>query len=220
MQIRQADFRGTVLGIFDFFRRSPADQGGRSPVPLETQLAELEAFGIRPREGLGVEDLLKLDARESYETRPYDTLLFVLGGTIAEAPWTRVSSDILHLDVECIEGPGSYVRIASELAEIARGALPLTDVADSFDDETATLAFSLDGEPYSIVAKIEDDWLDERVLERLAALAVPRGAGSAFYLADLGDSQDTLLVWLSPSQAKSLGRLSGYPFRRMGVRSN
>jgi len=70
-------------------------------------------------------------SREAFQKNPYRLLLGALGGESAEG--TYPSNSVWHFDTECIEGDGSYVRIAARLAEMAQGGLPLKDIADHVD---------------------------------------------------------------------------------------
>jgi len=122
---------------------------------LEQQIKLLSDCGIPLNEGVTVDDLLYSWGREEYEGQPFELLLITMGGELesrltAREPDERgtsfASDHIWHFDTECIEGPGSYVRIAERMAVLADGDLPLENIADSVDleQEVAWLSFTLD----------------------------------------------------------------------------
>ncbi|MBZ0187794.1 MAG: hypothetical protein K8F91_16225, partial [Candidatus Obscuribacterales bacterium] len=149
-------------------------RGGRSnaPIPLETQLAELESCGIKPNPGVSLDDILLSFSRYDYENKPYELLLTALGSQMKREPHPFMSDDIWHLDAECIEDHGSYKIILERIVKLTGGYLPLTHIEDFVDIEAekAWMSFRLADKEYKWDARIDNDWLDEKILSKLVDL--------------------------------------------------
>jgi len=197
------------MGILDLFRKKPV----RTPakVKLEEQLATFAASGIKLRPGLTINDLLNSYSRETFESEPYRLLAVVLGDDLEEPPYGRHFSDELwHLDTECIEGDGSYIRIADRIQNLCKGALPMQNVKDFIDEDAATarLEFTLSRKTIPIDLEFQEDWLDPKVFSHFARLLREHSApGNLFHL-DL-KGQDMLLGYATPAQLKSLRESTG-----------
>jgi hypothetical protein len=157
----------------------------RKHVSFEEQVRVLESCGIRLNPGVRCESLLQSLSRERMEGEPFRLLLCVMGGEAGESGYP--SDHIWHFDTECIEGSGSYIRIASRMCTLAQGGLPLADIEDLVEVEEgmAWLSFSLEGKTERWAAKVEDDWVDAEVLSRFARLLESREMGRRYTYIDL-----------------------------------
>lgn len=197
------------MGIMDLFRKKPA----RTPakIGLEDQLATFAASGIKLRPGHTINDLLNSYSRENFESEPYRLLAVVLGDDLEGPPYGRHFSDELwHLDTECIEGDGSYIRIANRIQNLCKGALPMQNVTDLVDTEADSgwLEFTLSNKTIHIDVKLQEDWLDPQLFSHFARLLRERAAPGNLISLDL-QGQDMLLGYATPAQMKSLRESTG-----------
>ena len=183
-------------------------------IRIEEQLKTLAGCGISLRPGITVGHLLASFDKESYEAEPYALVLADMGGELEVEPFEFASDNVWHFDTECIEGPGSYVRIAQRMRELAGGALPLEHIEDHVDEEKgeAWLSFKLDGEDYKWTAAVEDDWVDPNIMSQFAELLAKRNAGKRVTYFDLG-GQDCLIGCSTPEQFERLKGETGLNFQ-------
>jgi hypothetical protein len=174
---------------------------------LEKQIETLANLGLAMNDGVTIEDLLYSWDRADYENKPYDTILFMYGTEIERAPWGRFVSDCAwNLDMECIEGPGSYVEIVRNLARISGQAQAVTNISDDVDNEAgkAWVSYEIDGASRKHVAEVNDDWADPNVV--MLIMQDLEKAGHKFYAKDNG--QASIWYYLTPYQARELSKLS------------
>jgi hypothetical protein len=212
--------------MFGFLRRKKqanAAEARSTHQSLEGQLEVLRECGIRMLPGIAIEHFLMSWDRENYESDPYMLALVKLGGEIEEAPWgRRLSHNVWHFDTECVEGPGSYVRIAERMRELAQGDLPIIDPKDQInlamdgDEEdgkgTNWVEFVLDGQTVRWNVKVNDDWVDSGIMSRFAELLKERGTSRRFTYLDIGGGQDCLIGCASSDQLALLRQRTGLDF--------
>ena len=144
----------------------------KNAISLETQINELSKSGISLNEGIGIEDLLVSYDREEYESRPYDTIIFIYGSEVEEEPWGRfISDNVWNFDTECIEGTGSYATVLSNITRLTGQPDLLTEVSDSFDFDKpeAQVNYMLNGIQKSHLVKADSDWIDPKFIESFGA---------------------------------------------------
>ena len=177
-------------------------------VRLEEQLAALAGLGLGLAGGVGVGDLLSSFPREGYERKPFDLVLFMLGSEVEAEPWGRRCCErAWNFDTECVEGPGSYVEIATQLARVAGRPDALTGVRDHVDLDTgeAWIEYTVDGRSQRWDIQVDDDWVDWKVVERL--MGQLERDGHRFYSMDNG--QAMVLFFLDAESARRLNELAG-----------
>lgn len=175
---------------------------------LEEQLVTLESVGIRLNQGVTIDDLLYSFDREEYEAEPFATLMFVVGLEIERKPWGRFFSDAAwNLDMECIEGAGSYVAIVQNLSRVAGKSDRVTDLKDrvDYDSKEAWVAYKLDGVSRRFEAQVENDWADPDVVT--AVLSDLEGDGKRFFAIDNG--QASIWYYLDSQTARRLKSATG-----------
>jgi hypothetical protein len=193
---------------------SPSDlrQGvnGGTKVTLEQQLARLAELGLPLDEGVTVEDLLFSFDRPSYEQRPFDLVLFVLGIEIEREPWGRpVCPRAWNFDTECIAQPGDYVEIVERLCRVAGRPGLLGDVRDHVDLEGGEgwIEYGPQGSRRRVEVAVDEDWADLHALGCI--MEEIEEEDRRFYYADNG--QAVVLYSLEPRAAEELGRLAPTP---------
>jgi hypothetical protein len=134
--------------------------------------------------------------------------LVCLGMTQEEPPWTPHCDNLWHFDTECIEGAGSYVRIAKRMAEMAQGSLPLSDIHDhvNIDAGEAWLGFKCQGKPIRIVCEVQDDWVDTSLFGEFVDLLAKCDPKKLFIYHDLG-GQDCIIGCVTREQYAALQKV-------------
>lgn len=144
---------------------------------LEVQVQTLANCGIRLLPGRYIEDLLAVAPRLSYESEPYTRLVSTYAQLDVEGR-PAFSDNIWHFDTECIYQNGDYKEIAEKLRDLAEGDFPLSDIEDSVSIEdqagTASVSFKLDGKEHKWTARVDSDWVDDKILSKFAQLMEKR----------------------------------------------
>jgi hypothetical protein len=177
---------------------------------LEGQLEALRACGLAIEPGLLMGQLEP--ERESFESEPWESLLYALGTDHGHgAPGETLVADLWHLDTECIEDHGDYAQIARGFSQIAGGALPLTAIRDhvALDRGEAWLSFRLHGRDYRWEARVDDDWLDSTILSRFVALLAEQDSARRIAVYAPENVQDLLLIGTDEAGLACLRRTTG-----------
>jgi len=175
---------------------------------IEEKLDALARCGLKLKEQFGVPDLVESWGREALDEPGWNLALVCLGMTEEKRPWTPHCDNLWHFDTECIEGDGSYVRIAERMAEMARGSLPLSDIHDHVDIEgrTAWLRFKWEGKPVHIDCEVQDDWADASLFGHFVDLLAKRDPNKLFIYYDLG-GQDCIIGCVTREQYAALQKV-------------
>lgn len=195
-----------VAGAFELWRRSrarakvpvtrlrpraePAPPPGPT-VTLEQQIDDLAGAGLKFNPGVTIEDLLTSFPRSHFEGDPYRLLLIMHGFEIEREPFGRPFSDqAWNFDLECVGGPGSYVRIVNELARLAGPGL-VRDVSDTIGlgQETGSVSYTIAGERKTVPVEINNDWADFDAAKTIMSdLAAAANDGRRFFGGDNGQA--------------------------------
>ena len=185
----------------------------RPKIALEEQLEHLAECGIHLKPEFTVETLLESFEREKYEERAYIGAVIRLGGELEREPFTPLSNNLFHLDTECIEGPGDYVRVATRMYDLAQGELRMENLRDHVDIENgdARLEFELDGETVQWRARVDNDWIDPEILSNFCGLLASRSTGRRYSYLDL-KGQDCIIGCATEEELRRLRKLTGMNF--------
>jgi hypothetical protein len=176
---------------------------------IEEKLQTLAECGLKLRDQFRVSDLVDSWGREALDEPGYNLPLVCLGMTQEEPPWTPHCNNVWHFDTECIEGDGSYVRIAKRMAEMAQGSLPLLDIQDhvDIDEREAWLKFKCQGKPVHIDCEVQDDWVDTGVFRHFVELLSKCDPNKLFVYHDLGGGQDCIIGCVTRAQYANLQKV-------------
>ncbi len=190
---------------------APPERASRSRPTLEEQVAALRDAGMPLNPYVTIDDLLHSWPREEYEDGSYHCLIFMYGSEIEREPWGRhISAYAWNFDTECIEGPGSYVRIVQELARIAGATTLITNVTDNIDMSapTATLSYNVRGVPRTLTLRIDNDWADpEAAASVMQDIEKAVDDGRRFRGADNG--QSTIWFFINDETADKVNAITG-----------
>jgi hypothetical protein len=185
----------------------------RPPISLESQIESLAAAGCPLAPGVGIDDLLHSFPREEYEADPYVLLLITYGWEAEKEPYGRHYSTIATaIDMECIEGTGSYVALAEALVAVTGRQGLLTHATDAIDfgPERAAFAYTIGSQSRTLHPVVNNDWADPAVLTALMTdIETAVGDGRRFYGVENG--QASTWFFIQPEVADRLDALRGEP---------
>lgn len=155
---------------------------------LEQKLDILSGFGFCLADPFKPEDLLESWPRKAFEKPGFNLVLVGLGMTEERPPWRPHSSNVRHLDTECIANHGDYVRIAEKMQALAQGSMPIQNVRDYVNvrESTAWLSFEFEGKTVTIDCKVQDDWVDVGIFAHFVELLRASDPSKIFLYYDLG----------------------------------
>jgi hypothetical protein len=175
---------------------------------IEEKLDALARCGLKLKDQFGVPDLVESWGRGALDEPGWNLTLVCLGMMEEKPPWTPRCDNLWHFDTECIEGDGSYVRIATRMSEMAQGSLPLSDIQDhvDIDEGKAWLRFKCTGMPVHIDCEVQDDWVDTRVFAHFVNLLAKCDPNKLFIYCDLG-GQDCIIGCVTHAQYAMLEKV-------------
>ena len=132
-------------------------------------------------------------------------------GNFESRNFERVSDDIWHVDMECIEDNGDYIQLVERFAILAKGALPLKNVRDhvGVEEGEAWVEFDLEGKTIHWDLEISDDWMAPELYSNVQELVSTR-SDKKFLTIGLG--QDLLISFGDATMKQKLSDLSGLKF--------
>jgi hypothetical protein len=200
------------MGDFSFsFRKNPGQKPAQQVNKFEAaenQFNAIRGCGVTPYSKITIETLTTGQEPAAFEESPFALLLSLMGG--ANDQGEPISDDVWLFPPNCIAEEGHYTYVITNFMRIAKGALPLENLADTLDTENsqATITFTLDGEPVEWTVAVEEGMIDPQVLSGLAQIAAQRADGGAkFAWSDLGEQR--LLVLLNDSDLADLAETTG-----------
>ena len=198
-----------ILGAIAAF----ATRASAAALSLEQKLEILSRCGLRLQPPFTVDDLLRSWDREHFERAGFDSVLTSLAGQEERPPWRNHCINAWHFDSECIEGNGSYLRIAERLKEMAQGSLPIDKIRDSVDVDggTAWLAWEYRGQDFRINCKINEDWVDPGVFAHFVNVLAKSDPSKVYLYYDL-HGQDCVIACVTKAQFTQL-KEAGVQFR-------
>jgi len=104
---------------------------------------------------------------------PIEALYITLGDSTEYEPYTNFSDSCWHIDLEAVEGEGSYVEILENLKRISNGDLDfqhITDYCNDDEDGKAWISFEFHGDKYKWDLEVDDDWVDSRLFDKIQDL--------------------------------------------------
>lgn len=128
-------------------------------------------------------------------------------------------SSLLMFDIECVVETGEYANMALRLAAMASLNLKEHNLRDSFDPvkKEAWLELNGKGGPTRWTLRVDDDWMDKRLIGMVEAFVGQESPKHDYYwVHEMG--QELLVLYGSEKIAQELGRMTGVSFLRVGKR--
>jgi hypothetical protein len=194
------------------FHRKATPPPGPAQRSLQQSIDHLATIGIRCRQDVSVESLAdSLDCTLESAVDPVQ-LLCVLGEESESGEGGYVSDNIWHLDAECIEDHGDYVRLAERIVSLTGGVIQLQSIKDYVDiqEGVAWLQFALRGKSVKWDLEVSDDWLAPEFYSNFQELARRENPNRGFFICALG--QDSLIGYGDAQMKDAVGRFAGLQF--------
>lgn len=196
--------------MWPFKKKSPAVS---VPLTLRQALDELKRIDVALAPSASVDDLLPSLGGGLDDSIDRVHLLCALGGEAECSDAGLLSHDVWHLDAECIEDDGAYVRLAERFRVLSGGHLPLQDINDHVDvlNGEAWLEFGLEGKTTHWDLTVDNDWMDPALYSNFQRLVTQRTSSGRFMISALG--QDSLLLFGDEKKRRAISEFSGLKFQ-------
>lgn len=149
--------------------------------------------------------------RKLYEEDPYNLLLSVFGSEYEkeDEEWEANSNNIYHFDTECVEDNGAYITVLNNLKRISNGSFDIETVNDSVDIEArkANVSFFYRGKEHKWNLKVDDDWFDVNLIEKINKLMKINGESKQFYR--YSPDQTIILICVDLETKEKIEQLTG-----------
>lgn len=141
---------------------------------FEIQMHTLHELGITLNEGIDQQELMRWEGgKAAFENEPWSLLYITLGQETEKRPWRPLSDQCWNFDPEAIEDHGAYVSIMRNISRITGGDLVFEDLKDyvDIDEGKAWVSFRIGEDQYHWDLKVDNDWADGDLFDRVQALA-------------------------------------------------
>ena len=204
---------GILSKLLDLFSQGNGanKHGTNNIISFEVQLKTFNQLGFTFNPGVETDDLNRFpDGYQAFEEQPYALMYAVLGQTIEREPWTPITNKCWNLDTEVIEDHGAYVEIVENISRVTNGELVLENIEDYVDieEKVAWVSFSCKGDAYKWDLKVDDDWADGALFEKMQDLASKYKTNRKFTYFDTG-GQDFVLGFSTPDELEKIRKATG-----------
>jgi len=167
-------FMGLFAGLLGLFGCDSKTQSLSKTKPtFEEQFETFKQLGFTLNPGTDTSDINRWPGgHKEFEDLPYHLMYQTLGQTIEREPWTPLTNKVWDFDLEAIEDHGAYVDIMKNISRITNGDLVFKDIKDHIDIEEgkAWVSFKCNGDNYKWDLKVDDDWADGDLFDRVQEL--------------------------------------------------
>lgn len=180
-------------------------------IPLEQQLENLAACGVRLNPQFSVDTLLEEFSRERYEQRPYIGAMIAISGE--DKNGVPLSDNLFHLDTDTFDFSGAYAHLAERMRALSQGDLPIESIHDHFDraNGDAWVAFDLCGERIEWHARVKENWIDPEILANFCALLKAQNTTRRYSYCDLKGS-NCIIGCATEDELRRLRKMTGMNF--------
>ena len=119
-----------------------------------------------------------------------------------------ISDQGWNFDFEALSGPGDYAAALQPIVDIVRQPALVTDLSDDFDirKQTCTVSYTINGQPRELVARVNNDWVDENLMsDFLADLETHAAGDNHFCFLETGG--DYTLFFVSNDVVEAVNKL-------------
>lgn len=199
-----------LLGMFGCDRKSNEQKFNAKPT-FEEQLETFKQLGFNLNPGIDTADITRwAGGHKEFEDHPYQLMYQTLGSINELEPWIPLTNRCWDFDLEAIEDHGAYVYIMENISRITNGDLIFKDIQDYVDIEEgkAWVSFTCNGDNYKWDLKVEDDWTDGDVFDKVQALAQKYKTNGKFTFFNTG-GQDFVLGYYTPEELEKIRKATG-----------
>lgn len=164
-------------------------------VAFEKQWETFKQLGFTLNDGVVMEDIVRTQGgRNAFEENSYSLMYQTLGQAKDKEPWTPFTNNCWYLDLESIEGNGSYVRIMENISRITHGELRFDSLRDyvDIDEGKVWVAFVCNGDSYHWDLERNDDWADGHLFDKVQDLTTKYKTKGKFTFFNTGEQCFTL----------------------------
>lgn len=191
--------------------------GTQKNIPIEEKWETLMNLGFALNAGITKQDLLDNEDWKTIfeedpfdEENPYESLYFALGDFFErEEDSIPLTNHLWHFDTECIDDPNAYTWIMENLSRLSRGELVLTDIESQvdFENETAWVAFTVNGDQYKWDLVVYNDWVDDLLFGELVELTDTYNTKGKYTI--LPGGQDMVIGYETPENLERICEVTG-----------
>ena len=205
---------GIVIGGFIklLFKNNDTNKQIKNLKPsFHEQLEVFKKLGFSLNAGVEISDIDRWEnGFEEFEEQPYHLMYITLGQTIERDPWIPITNKCWDFDLEAIDDHGAYIEIMENISRITNGALVFKDLQDYVDIEEgkAWVAFSCNGDNYKWDLKIDDDWADGDLFDKVQSLTEKYKTKGKFTFFNTG-GQDFVLGYYTQEELGNIKQATG-----------
>ena len=199
-------FLSGLLGIFGC-----NGQAKKSNPNFEEQLKTFYELGFELNDGVDTSDINRWEnGHNEFEEQPYHLMYMTLGQTIEREPWTPITNKCWDFDLEAIEDHGAYIEIMKNISRITNGDIIFENLKDYVDIEEgkAWVSFTCNGDDFKWDLKVDDDWADGDLFDKVQALTEKYKTKGKFTYFNTG-GQDFVLGYYNPEELEKIKKATG-----------
>jgi hypothetical protein len=154
-----------------------------------------------------------------YHSEPIEAMYVFLGAETPQKPYRNISDNCWLMDIEAIEGVGSYKRILDNIERISKGDLRFRDIRDycnDNDDGKAWVDFTFEGSEFSWQLAVNDDWADSQLFQNIQDLC--KKFDKKGRLTFFPEGQAFVVSYLTEEQFVQMKELLGTKFNWLDIR--
>ena len=199
-----------LLGLFGCNGQTSSENKKGKPTFIE-QLEVFRELGFSFNEGVDTSDINRWEGgHKEFEDQPFHLLYQTLGQTIEREPWTPITNKCWDFDLEAIEDHGAYVGIMKNISRITNGELVFENIQDyvNIEEGKAWVSFTCKGDNYKWNLKVDNDWADGDLFDKVQALAEKNKTKGKFTFFNTG-GQNFVLGYHSSEELEKIRQATG-----------
>ena len=202
------------MGLFDKIfggKKETNEIHRKTHTNFQQQVDTFIGLGFTLNPGIKLSDIDRWkEGQKAFESKPYDLLYVTLGQIIEREPWTPLTNKCWNMDTEYIEDHGSYVDIMNNISRITNGELVFKNLEDyvDIDEGIAWVSFTCNGDYYKWDLKVDDDWVDGTLFDKVQELTHKYSTNGKFTYYDTG-GQDFVLGYHSEGELNRIIEATG-----------
>jgi hypothetical protein len=209
-------FMGLLAGILGLFgynsnQNNKTQSLSKSKPTFEQQFETLKQLGFILNSGTDTSDINRWPGgHKEFEEPPFHLMYQTLGQTIEREPFTPLTNKIWDFDLEAIEDHGAYIDIMKNISRITNGDLIFENIKDyvDIDEGKAWVSFTCKGEDYKWDLKVDNDWADGDLFDRVQSLTDKYKTKGKFTFFNTG-GQDFVLGYCTSDELEKIRQATG-----------
>lgn len=204
---------GIITGLIGLFgcngNKKSTDK--KSKPTFQEQLETFKELGFNFNQGIDSSDINRWEGgHKEFEDQPYHLMYQTLGQTIEREPWTPITNKCWDFDLEAIDDHDAYVDIMKNISRITNGDLIFENISDyvDIDKGKAWVSFTCNGDNYKWDLKVDNDWADGSLFDRVQELAYKYKTRGLFTFFNTG-GQDFVLGYYTKEELETIRQKTG-----------